>query len=73
MGSRNILSANDFQRLNKGVAQEKDRIFFYFHNLVMFLIQTVAFQKKGYNFENTMSQSLFPNLIRGQYLSTVDS
>ena len=30
-GSGNILSANDFQRLNKGIVQDKRKLFFYFH------------------------------------------
>ena len=66
-GSGNILSANDFQRLNKGIVQEKTKYFSIITGLPLLS------NNGRYNFENTISQSLSPNLIRGQYLSTVDS
>ena len=44
-GSGNILSANNFQRLNKGVEREKITDYFsIFTVLAIFPIQTVAFQ-----------------------------
>ena len=73
-GSGNILSANNFQRLNKGIAQgKKQNIFLFSPVLAISLYKPLLSNNGGYNFENTISQSLSPNLIRGRYLSTVDS
>ena len=63
-GSGNILNTNNFQRLKKGIVQDKKKIFFY--KLLLCI-------NSGYNFENTISQNLSPILIGGQYLSTVDN